>query len=157
MEIVATERVPVAFEGDGAGTGELSWGQQAVWKGMTDSGDSLTMTAVRELGPGATVEEFVFEYGFYLGRYQAMRTLLRFGPDGRARQVVHASGTAEIEIYDARGGDQFAERRVFRCGQCGKVRGDVGRGEAWIGHACSRACAAWHRWRGGDGFPTGLQ
>jgi hypothetical protein len=63
------------------------------------------MTAVRELGPGATVEEFVFEYGFYLGRYQAMRTLLRFGPDGRARQVVHASGTAEIEIYDARGGD----------------------------------------------------
>jgi hypothetical protein len=101
MNIVVTERVPVEFDGEGAGVGELSWGQQAVWKGMVDSGDSLTMTAVRPLGPGATTDDFVSEYGFYLSRYQAMRTLLRFEPDGHAVQVVHSSGVAEIEIYDA--------------------------------------------------------
>jgi hypothetical protein len=101
MTIVATERIPVAFSGEGAGVGDLSWGQQAVWLGMVDSGDSLTMTAVRELGPGATTEDFVHEYGFYLSRYPAMRTLMRFEPDGRVVQVVHSSGAAEIEIYDA--------------------------------------------------------
>jgi hypothetical protein len=101
MNLVVSERVPVEFEGDGAGVGELSWGQQAVWKGMVDSGDSLTMTAVRPLGCGATMDDFVAEYGFYLSRYEAMRTLIRFESDGRALQVVHASGVAEIEIYDA--------------------------------------------------------
>jgi hypothetical protein len=30
-----------------------------------------------------------------------MRTLMRFEPDGHAVQVVHASGIAEIEVYDA--------------------------------------------------------
>jgi hypothetical protein len=105
MKIVVAERIPVAFRGEGAGVGELSWGQRAVWKAMIDSGDSLTMTAVRELGPGATTDDFVFEFGFYLSRYQAMRTLLRFEPGGHVLQVVHASGIAEIEIYDANGDD----------------------------------------------------
>ncbi|HZM82965.1 MAG TPA: condensation domain-containing protein [Candidatus Limnocylindrales bacterium] len=101
MGIKATERVPVAFKGEGAGVGELSWGQQALWNGMRDSGESLTMTAPRQLGPGATIEDFVAELGFYLSQYQAMRTLLRFEPDGHTLQVVHSSGIAEIEVYDA--------------------------------------------------------
>ena len=62
------------------------------------------MTAVRPLERGAAVGEFVDEFRFYLSRYEAMRTLLRFEPDGRIVQVVRDSGTAEIEIYDA--GDQ---------------------------------------------------
>ncbi len=101
MDIVVAQRLPVPFEGEGAGTGELSWGQQSVWKGMVESGVSLTMTAIRELEPGADPKEFVDEFEFYLSRYQAMRTLLRFEPDGRVLQVVHATGTAEIEVYDA--------------------------------------------------------
>jgi hypothetical protein len=101
MDIEISERVPVAFEGEGSGVGELSWGQQAIWNGMRESGQSLTMTAIRPLKPDATMESFVSELGFYLSRYQAMRTLLRFEPDGRPVQVVHSSGTAEIEVYDA--------------------------------------------------------
>ena len=101
MIITATERIPVAFKGEGEGVGELSWGQQAIWKGMSDSGESLTMSAVRPLEPGATIDQFVSELAFYLNNYEAMRTLFRFEPDGHMLQVVHSSGTAEIEIYDA--------------------------------------------------------
>jgi hypothetical protein len=105
MDIVATERIPVAFKGEGEGTGELSWGQQAIWKGMADSGDTFTMSAVRQLKPDARTDDLVSELGFYLTYYEAMRTLFRFEPDGRTLQVVHSSGTAEIEIYDAGQGD----------------------------------------------------
>ncbi|WP_117209512.1 condensation domain-containing protein [Allorhizocola rhizosphaerae] len=105
MDLVLAERVPVPFEGDDGGTGELSWGQQSVWQEMEESGVSLAMTAVRELPPGAEVKEFVTEFAFYLSRYQAMRTLLRFEPDGRVLQVVERAGSAEIEVYDAAGHD----------------------------------------------------
>lgn len=101
MDIKPIERVPVAFEGEGSGEGELSWGQQSLWKGMSESGNSLTMTAIRRLEPGATTGDFVTEVGFYLSRYEAMRTLLRFEPGGKTLQVVHSRGVAEIEIYDA--------------------------------------------------------
>jgi Condensation domain len=101
MSIVVIERIPVAFKGEGEGVGDLSWGQQAIWNGMTDAGESFTMSAVRPLDPGATIEEFVSELAFYLNNFEAMRTLLRFEPDGHILQVVHSSGTAEIEVYDA--------------------------------------------------------
>ncbi|GHJ47727.1 hypothetical protein Cs7R123_50690 [Catellatospora sp. TT07R-123] len=116
MDIVASERIPVPFAGDGAGTGPLSWGQQSVWQGMVDSGVSLTMTAVRPLPPGADPAEFVDEYGFYLSRYEVMRTLLEFTPDGRTLQVVHGSGTAGIEVYDTGGRhpDEVAEQVALR-------------------------------------------
>ncbi|MEU7876459.1 condensation domain-containing protein [Dactylosporangium sp. NPDC049140] len=95
------ERVGVPFAGDGGGVGPLSWGQQSIWKEMATSGSSLAMSAVRALEPGATLDRFVDEYSFYLSRYQSMRTLLRFAPDGSVSQVVVDSGTAEIEVYDS--------------------------------------------------------
>lgn len=101
MSVVTAERVAVPFAGEGSGVGPLTWGQQSIWNQMVRSGNSLTMTAVRVLEPGATVAEFVDEYGFYLSRYEAMRTLLRFEPDGRVLQVVEQAGTAELPIYDA--------------------------------------------------------
>ncbi len=104
MDIEVSERIPVPFAGEGSGTGPLSWGQQAVWQGMVASGVSLTMTAVRELPPDAQVAQFVDEFGFYLSRYEVVRTLLRLDPDGGAQQVVHSCGTAAIEVYDTGGG-----------------------------------------------------
>ncbi len=101
MSTVVTELVAVAFEGEGSGVGELTWSQQSIWADMERAGISLAMTAVRQLAPGTAMEDLMAEYSFYLSRYQAMRTLLRFEPDGRVRQVVHGSGTAEIKIYDA--------------------------------------------------------
>ncbi|MFB9412935.1 condensation domain-containing protein [Dactylosporangium matsuzakiense] len=96
-----SERIAVPFEGEGAGEGPLSWGQQSIWKEMATAGSSLALGAVRELEPGTTAGQYVEEYRFYLSRYQSMRTLLAFSADGGVSQVVHASGTAGIDVYDA--------------------------------------------------------
>ncbi|GHJ47728.1 hypothetical protein Cs7R123_50700 [Catellatospora sp. TT07R-123] len=105
MTIAATERVRVPFEGEGGGVGPLTWTQQTMWQQMVRAGTSLALVAVRELAPGAAVAEFAAELGFYLSRYQAMRTTLRLAGDGGVRQVVHRSGTAELEIHDTGGQD----------------------------------------------------
>jgi hypothetical protein len=102
------ERIAVPFAGDGGGAGPLSWGQQSIWKEMAAAGSSLSMTAVRELEPGTTPDRYVEEYRFYLSRFQSMRTLLRFAPDGGVTQVVHDSGTAAIEVYDSADRDPAA-------------------------------------------------
>lgn len=115
MNFVIAERVPVPFEGEGSGIGELTWTQRSIWDDMQRAGISLAMTMRRPLPPGATVEEFVDEYRFYLSRFQAMRTVLRFEPDGRVLQVVHATGTAEIKIYDA--GDRDPAEVAFEIEQ----------------------------------------
>jgi hypothetical protein len=108
MMVGLVERIAVPFAGDGGGVGPLSWGQQSIWKEMAAAGNSLAMTAVRELEPGTTLDRYVDEYRFYLSRYQSMRTLLRFAPDGSVSQVVHDSGTAEIEVYDSADRDPAA-------------------------------------------------
>jgi len=101
MNFVIAERVPVPFEGEGSGIGELTWTQRSIWADMERAGISLAMTMIRPLGPEVTMESLIDEYRFYLSRFQAMRTVLRFESDGRVMQVVHGSGTAEIKVYDA--------------------------------------------------------
>jgi condensation domain-containing protein len=101
MNFVLAERVPVPFEGEGSGVGELTWTQRSIWADMQRAEISLAMTMVRTLGPEVTMESLIDEYRFYLNRFEAMRTLLRIEPDGRVMQVVHGAGTAEIKIYDA--------------------------------------------------------
>ena len=95
------ERVLVPFTGEGSGVDELSWGQEHIWQAMRASGSSLAMSAIRPLAPGATVEQFADELGFYMSRFQTMRTRLRFRPDGRTLQVVESAGEVELEIVDA--------------------------------------------------------
>jgi hypothetical protein len=95
------ELVAVPFAGEDGGTGPLSWGQQSIWAEMARAGNSLPMTASRALEPDETEAKFVDELSFYLSRYQTMRTLLKFEPDGRISQVVEDSGVAHIEVYDA--------------------------------------------------------
>lgn len=90
----------VPFAGEGAGEAELTWGQQHIWGAIRALGETMNMVAVRELEPGAAVEEFAGELAFYLGRFQAMRTLLRMIPDALPRQVVVACGEAPLEILD---------------------------------------------------------
>ncbi|MDI1463583.1 condensation domain-containing protein [Catellatospora sp. KI3] len=108
MDLTVAERIAVPFAGEGAGEGPLTWTQQSMWQQMVWADNSLSLVAVRDLAPGADTAEFVAEYGFYLDRYQAMRTLLRFTADGTPLQVVHSSGTAEIEVYDTGGHDPAA-------------------------------------------------
>ncbi|NUR29983.1 MAG: hypothetical protein HOV83_29730, partial [Catenulispora sp.] len=90
--------VEVPFDGDGAATGALNWGQQHILGAIRNLGSPMNMCAVRELAPPASVQDFADELRFYLNRFQAMRTLLRFSPDAPPVQEVHAHGRAPLEI-----------------------------------------------------------
>lgn len=97
----ATQTIPVRFAGAGSGRAELAWGQQHIWGAIQALGSPMNMTAVRPLAPGAAVAEFAEELRFYASRYQAMRTLLEFPPDGGTpRQVVVESGEVPLHIVD---------------------------------------------------------
>jgi hypothetical protein len=104
----APERVLVHFEGDGAGTGALSWGQLENWSAIVKQKTWLPLGGVKPLPPGTTVDDIAGELRYLLGRYQPMRTLLRFAPDGTPAQVVHRSGEIALEIVDA--GDEDPEK-----------------------------------------------
>jgi hypothetical protein len=119
MSIAATEQILVPFEGEGGGLGELTWAQQTIWAEMRRAGKTLTMCGDRRLPADATVAEFVDELRFYLTRYQAMRTLLRFEVDGQILQVVKEAGVAAIEVYDAgdRGPDEVAAEVALHLGR----------------------------------------
>jgi condensation domain-containing protein len=96
-----TDKVVVQFAGDGSGVAELSWGQQEIWDVMRGKDSSLPMGGARALPPGQTVADIAAGLRFIMSRHQALRTRLRFGPDGQTQQVVHASGEITLEVVDA--------------------------------------------------------
>ncbi|MFB9176692.1 condensation domain-containing protein [Dactylosporangium sucinum] len=97
------ERIRVRFEGDGAGTGGLAWGQQQVWQAMIELGSSMAMGGVVPVQDGRTAGDFAEELRFFMSRYGAMRSLLRFGPGGPADVTLEVFGTGEatLEVHDA--------------------------------------------------------
>ena len=104
---VACQTIDVSFSGDdhgidgpGPGSGGLNWGQQHILGAIRNLGSSMNMCAVRELPPTAIVADFAEELRFYLNRFQAMRTLLRFEADHPPIQVVHTSGTVPLLVLD---------------------------------------------------------
>lgn len=98
----------VSFDGDNAGEAPLTWGQQHIWDWICRSGTPLSMSAVRTLDEGATIDEFVDELRFFMSRFQAMRTRLRPDDSGWPWQVVARSGEIALEIVDAADGDDPA-------------------------------------------------
>lgn len=94
------QQVLVAFEGDGAGVGELSWGQRELWHVVEEKHTWLPIGTVLALPAGTTVEDAVADLRFVMCRYPSMRTRLRLDPDG-PKQVVSSSGEIALEIVDA--------------------------------------------------------
>jgi hypothetical protein len=105
------EQTSVRVAQEGAGVGELTWGQRHIWHPMRLRGSSLSLSAARPLPSGATVEELVDELRFYVGTYQTMRTRLQFTADGTPQQVVDAEGEFPLTVVDAAGGDPAAAAR----------------------------------------------
>jgi hypothetical protein len=97
---VATDRVLVAFAGEGAGVGELSWGQREIWQAMVNQRSSLAVGGRKPLAAGTTVAEIADELRYLMTRYPTMRTRLRFDRDGRPTQECFASGEVALEIFD---------------------------------------------------------
>jgi hypothetical protein len=98
---VAVERVSVGFSGDGAGVGELSWGQMEIWRAMLAQNSSLALGGTRPMPPGTTVPEVADELRYLISRYATMRTRVRLDASGRPTQEVFGSGEIALAVFDA--------------------------------------------------------
>ncbi|GAB3825577.1 hypothetical protein ACFPIJ_45745 [Dactylosporangium cerinum] len=111
------ERIVVSFEGDGAGVGGLTWGQQQVWRAMVEVDTSMSMGGVVPVTDGRTLPDFVGELRFLMSRYAALRSRLVFDEPWHAtsldvchlvRQEIVARGETVLEVHDAGPGEDPA-------------------------------------------------
>jgi hypothetical protein len=98
----------VPFQGEGAGEEELTWGQGDLWEAMRRLRSWLPVGGANPLPPGSTVDRVVADLRFLIGRHPSLRTRLRVGPEGRARQVLSSAGEISLEVVDAAPGDDPA-------------------------------------------------
>src|SRR5258708_559700 len=104
----AAERIMVSFKGEGAGVGELSWGQSENWSAIVSQKTWIPLGGVKPLDPGTTVDEIADEPAYLMSRYQTMRTRLIFAPDGHPTQEVFESGEIALSIVDAGSADPLS-------------------------------------------------
>ncbi|MEV4516099.1 condensation domain-containing protein [Dactylosporangium sp. NPDC049525] len=103
-----TAQIIVAFEGEGSGVDDLSWGQLDLWMAMRRQNSWLPMGGATPLPAGTSVADVAENLRYLMSRYQPMRTRLRFDADGRPSQVVSGSGEIALDVVDA-GDDDPAE------------------------------------------------
>jgi Condensation domain len=96
-----TEQILVPFEGEDSGVGQLTWGQQDMWRIMQRENTSLSIGGWLPLPPGSTVADVATDLRYLMCRYGALRTRVGYGDDGRPLQVVAKSGEVPLEIVDA--------------------------------------------------------
>ena len=107
---VVADRVLVPFAGEGAGEGELAFGQLGLWQSIVESGRSKTVAYVAEADPGTTVAAVADVLGFMVSRHQALRTTLVLRGDGRPpRQRVAARGEIPLLVVAAGDADDAGE------------------------------------------------
>lgn len=102
------ERIVVPFSGEGAGTGELSWGQLSIWESIEASGQSRTLSGTVAPPADVTMEHIVRTTGWLVGRHPALRTTYPQREGLPPLQVCHASGELSIEVVDLDGRDPDA-------------------------------------------------
>jgi hypothetical protein len=99
--ITVAQRVAVAFAGDGAGTGELSWGQRDIWQAMVRQKSWLPNGAWGPLPAGTTVDDVADMLRYIMSRFPTARTRLVFDAAGQPTQAVAGGGETVLEIVDA--------------------------------------------------------
>jgi hypothetical protein len=98
-------RVVVPFAGEGAGVGELTWGQHVIRAAMRRWNAPLSLGDASPLPPGMTVDDVARILGFIMSRHPSLRTRHRLAPDGRVLQEVAASGEIELGVVDFDGAE----------------------------------------------------
>jgi hypothetical protein len=100
-------RIMVDFAGDGAGAGELSWGQRENWHRIVEEQIWAPLGGADPLPPGATVGDVAAALRYLMSRHQSLRTRLRLDGD-QPIQVVSGSGEIALDIVDTAGADPVA-------------------------------------------------
>ena len=110
--VTMSSKFAVKFAGEGSGAGTLSWGQQAVWRGIEVRGAPIILRGVYPAPEGKTVEELAVGLGRLVSRHQSLRTLFRSGGDDKLEQVVMGSGETVLEVIEAGDADprEIAEK-----------------------------------------------
>jgi hypothetical protein len=114
-----SERILVPFEGDGAGTAELTWGQRNIWIPIRRHRTSLPIGGVYPLASGISIGDIVAQLQFLLNRHQALRTRVEFDPENArdARQVLSSAGELPIEIVDSAIADHDPDKAAQAVGR----------------------------------------
>lgn len=95
----STSRILVPFTAEGSGVADLTWAQLGIWQTMRATGLSMNIGGTVPLPATFTVRDTETLLRYLVVRHQALRTRLRFDPDG-IRQVVSAEGELTLEIVD---------------------------------------------------------
>jgi Condensation domain len=132
---VSTSEIIVRFHGQGAGVGDLTWGQKGIWDTIQYTGRTMNIGGAMPLPPGTPLQEIETLLRYVVGRHQALRTKLLFTeiapgtatesvPGASAeqpavkfypRQVVFEQGEIPLQIVDVPyDQDADAEAEVLR-------------------------------------------
>lgn len=119
MATTLTE-IPVRFDGGGAGAGELTWGQMAIWRASQRNNRTMNFASSMPPPEGASsVAAVAAMLRFMVSRHPALRTRLRFadGPSGdrHPQQVIAGSGEVPLYIADIGDGDDPAAAAADLC------------------------------------------
>jgi hypothetical protein len=101
---ITLSEIRVGFHGEGAGAGELTWGQMGIWRASQRNGKTMNLVWPAPLPEGTRLAEIVAMLRFMVSRHPALRTRLWFshGPSGdrHPRQVIAESGEVPLHIVD---------------------------------------------------------
>ncbi|MEU7872211.1 condensation domain-containing protein [Dactylosporangium sp. NPDC049140] len=100
-----TERYMVDFGGDGGGEGELSWGQQDIWRAMVRQESWIPNGAWGPLPEGTTLDEIRDRLRYLMSRFPTARTRLRLRPGQEPVQIVADAGEVPLDVFDAAAAD----------------------------------------------------
>ena len=94
-------QIMVDFAGDGAGSGELSWGQAENWHRMVQERIWAPVGGVVRLPPGTmTIDDAAEALRYLMSRHQSLRTRIRLDDDGHPVQVVFGAGEIALTVID---------------------------------------------------------
>lgn len=92
--------ISIPFEGEGSGSGELTWGQREMVRAVRLVGHWIPIGGVTPRLGTWSVDDLVDSVQFMMRRHQSLRTRLTRDAQGNLKQALSASGELVLAVYD---------------------------------------------------------